>query len=439
MGVPNIVSLAASTIFLVLVLRVQIGTQRAAIALLVFATAVMCCVVYYHLSHSIKVILCSILIFVVFRCVFVENLFHSLREYTFIVMQKVSQVAAKVKIHRAVALLALCVACLALVNSFYWDLFTARVLIYFLAAIFVISYTSRAVAIKFVETASQLHYWILLFAVVGVIYVFFGGEALFEILNEDGRKNGFYLSTFSNTYSLGFIRPSGIYDEPGALSFFVCIIIALREIFHLDRKLSWRLILLGFITSSLAHFIFFFLFSIHSGAFRLRALIKLVPIVLAVVSAMYFIDSPFSALLHNFFSRFEIIGGTISGDNRSELFLNAISYLDPSVIFFGLNGACILNLPECTPGMYVQYGENPLTLMVHLGLTLAWTYYLALIYLLIKSRGGNRWLVLGVLMLILQRPNIISYGYSPLIIMFMYTLYRNGVCVSLHIRGGTYA
>jgi hypothetical protein len=278
--------------------------------------------------------------------------------------------------------------------------------------------------IRYIDLASRFHYYLLILAVLGFLYAFFGGQPLFTITNEDGRENGFYLSTFSNTYLLGFIRPSGIYDEPGAFSFFLCLIVSLREIFRLDRIISWKLLLCGFITASLAHFVFVILYAIHAGAFRMKNVLRLFFIALIIIGITYFTDSPLSSLVIALFSRFEIIDGTIAGDNRTALLANAMSYLNLSTAIFGLNGACIINSPECTPGQYDQYGENPLTPMIHLGLSLSWPYYLALLYLLIKTAGQNRYLILGVLFLLLQRPYIISYGYSIIIVLFIYSLYK---------------
>jgi hypothetical protein len=422
----NIIYLFACAFYLILVLRICIGLWMAALAFTAFSAGAMIYLLSNYILIPINIILLtsSILIFCIW--VLYRNFFQILYKNGLIMLHEIIKYISGFKISLFVLIFILCVTFFAFVNSLYWGIFTARVLIYFLVAVILIGFTSRDVTIKFIEIASRLHYWVLLLAIIGFLYAFYGGEPLFSIPNEDGRINGFYLTTFSNTYLLGFIRPSGFYDEPGALSFYVCFLVALREIFHLDRKLSWKLMLFGFITSSLAHFIFFILFCVHSGVFRFKALIKFAPVVLVVVGLLYYIDSPFAILLDNFFSRFEIIEGSITGDNRSALLVNAYSYLDRSSIFFGLNPSCILNAPECMPGMYAKYGENPLTLMVHLGLTLAWVYYIALTYLLLKSRHDIRYIVFGVIILILQRPNILSYGYTILIVMFIYSLWRHG-------------
>lgn len=319
------------------------------------------------------------------------------------------------------------------VNSLYWHAFTVRVLVYFLAAILVASYSSKSVVIRFVDIATKLHVWVLLFSIVGYFYAYYGGSPVFEIHNEDGRSNGFYLSTFSNTYLYGVIRASGFYDEPGALSFMVCLIVALRELLHLDRRRSWALIWLGFITASFAHVVFSVLFVINATGFNLKKLLKITIKVICFVLFLYLIDSPLTALLDSFISRFGGGGGgTLIHDvtridqvsNRANYLINAGSYVNLKVAFFGRDGACILNAPGCASYEHGSYGENPLTLLVHWGLTLSWLYYAALTYLLVRAKGSQRWVLLGVFALLLQRPNILSYGYSVIIVLYVYLLHR---------------
>ena len=77
---------------------------------------------------------------------------------------------------------------------------------------------------------------ILVMAIISFIYTLLGGEPIFSITNPDGRENHFLLTSFSNSFWSGFSRPSGIFDEPGTLSFFVCSVCALRQLFSLEEK-----------------------------------------------------------------------------------------------------------------------------------------------------------------------------------------------------------
>lgn len=334
---------------------------------------------------------------------------------------------ATIKIDSGVIFFCLCVFGVGTLNAIYWNAFTVKALIYFFAAILVAACSRKSIVIKFIEMASRLHIWMLVFAFFGFLYAFYGGNPLFEILNEDGRANGFYLSTFSNTYELGFIRPSGFYDEPGALSFMVCLITSLRVLYRLDIKISWILMLLGFVTASVAHlifFVFFVFFAIKLNKLKIINLLIIAIAIIVVVALMQFDDSPINSLLYRLGSRLETVDGFFPIDGRFLYFSNAFSYLNSAVIFFGRDGACILNLPECSSYEYGSYGENPLTLMVHWGLTLSWTYYVALIYLLIRARGDEKYILIGVLMLLLQRPNLLSYGYAVILVLYIYSLYQ---------------
>jgi len=97
-------------------------------------------------------------------------------------------------------------------------------------------------------------------AIAGLVYAYVGGPPLFEISNIDGRENGLYLSTFSNVYLLGIIRPSFIYDEAGALSFILCATVVLREVLGRSRGVSYFLMLGGLVTFSVTHMLLTIIF-----------------------------------------------------------------------------------------------------------------------------------------------------------------------------------
>lgn len=110
----------------------------------------------------------------------------------------------------------------------------------------------------FVELSSKLLLLVLIGSVIGFFLVKSGLLPVGEFQNPDRRRNYFFLTTFTNTYSHNFIRPSGIYDEPGALSCIVCLVVFLRRELKQDEKLSWVLLVLGLITLSIMHAIFLF-------------------------------------------------------------------------------------------------------------------------------------------------------------------------------------
>ncbi|HAZ3859399.1 TPA: O170 family O-antigen polymerase, partial [Escherichia coli] len=101
-------------------------------------------------------------------------------------------------------------------------------------------------------------------AVIGFIYAAIGGSAIYTITNPNGREFYFYLTTFTVTNYSGFIRPSAFFDEPGALSFYICFVVMLREIlWPRKRALNFALLAFGIVTLSLAHIVFTILYVIY--------------------------------------------------------------------------------------------------------------------------------------------------------------------------------
>jgi hypothetical protein len=268
----------------------------------------------------------------------------------------------------------------------------------------------------------------LIFSVAGFVYAFLGYPPIFTIFNEDSRPNNFYLSTFSSTYSSGFIRPSGFFDEPGALSFFICMTVALRESLSLKRRTSWIILILGLVTTSMMHFIFMIIFLIKTQSSNLTLKIFFIGIlkIMVVICIFSLIEIPFiSPIMNAFISKFQIVEGGLAGDNRSILFLNALEYLDLKVFFFGLDIDCMLNSDSCSLKGYMQYGENPLSLLVHWGILLALPYFIILIYLIIRFIASKDLVILGAFLLLLQRPYVMSYGYAVIILIYAYSLWQS--------------
>ena len=98
---------------------------------------------------------------------------------------------------------------------------------------------------------------ILVMAIISFIYTLLGGEPIFSITNPDGRENHFLLTSFSNSFWSGFSRPSGIFDEPGTLSFlYVCVCIKTTFLFR--REKNHLSLLMGCLSVWLILFFLFF-------------------------------------------------------------------------------------------------------------------------------------------------------------------------------------
>jgi len=423
----NIVSLLSLGIMYLLVLRKSIGL----LGFLLTATSVVTLYflreIQYETGISSAIIAQLLLACLLIYLIGCRLLLDKLR----IIKKNIYGTLEKIRFGKLQFWLCFIVLFLAILNSFYWTLPTFKILIYLITMLLLTSFVSDSSIMQFVKYSSKFHLIILYGGLLGFLYAIFGGDALFTILNEDGRQNGFYLSTFSNTYLNGFIRPSGIYDEPGALSFFVCLTVALRESYQLDRRCSWLLLALSFITVSLAHFIFVIMFFIHVYRGRLvRAAWILIIISFLLLAIITIIDNPLSMIIKEFANRLTIKDGMLVGNNRSALVINAINYMDFRVFFFGLDGNCIANNELCDQSQYEQYGENPLTLLVHLGIFISLPYYVVLSALVYNSIKNINFVVFGVFLLLLQRPYVLSYGYVVIIIIYLLVIFKGTSKVS---------
>jgi hypothetical protein len=310
----------------------------------------------------------------------------------------------------------------ALFNTLYWGQPTLKAGLYFYVALIVIFLISHDDLFKLVHYLTKFLSVMIVAGIIGFIYAYFGGEAQFEIANEDGRPNGFYLTTFSSSYYDGVIRPSAIFDEPGALSFIICICVALRESLGMPRKESWVLMVGGFITLSTAHTIFFVLYWMKVKWKDPKTFVSSVVSLVIILMLLTSFDNPFNTIVTYTLNRFSFIDGVMVGDNRSELIVNSYRYLDIKTFLFGLDSDCIMGSPQCILKGYKQYCCNPLTPLVHIGFFLSFPYYICLGYLMYLSLRRIDLVILGVILLLLQRPYLLTYGYSLLLVIYVYSL-----------------
>ena len=312
-----------------------------------------------------------------------------------------------------------------LMNAFYWSSMTFKVSIYFYAILLIILTFDYSDIYKYIDYLSTIFILMLIGCIIGFLYAYFGGQALLAFPNEDGRPNGLFLTTFSSSYFDGLIRPSAIYDEPGALSFLLCITTALRESFGMNRKISWILLIGGLITLSTAHAIFFVCFYIKTQWISFKRFLISIIFAILILYILMSIESPISVILDYIFNRFVIVDGSFAGDNRSPLIISAYNYLDLKTFLFGLDGDCIMGSPSCLIKGYTQYCCNPLTPIVHYGIFLSIPYYASLFFILFKSIKHKDLIIFGVFLLLLQRPYIMAYGYSVILFIYLYSLTFN--------------
>lgn len=278
-------------------------------------------------------------------------------------------------------------------------------------------------------TEKDLHYFITIAskfllileigAIIGFIYSFLGGEPIWKIFNPDTRVNHWYLTTFTNARIGSFIRPAGIYDEPGAFSFFICAVCALRLHYKFSPLMTFMMMFLGIVTTSLTHVICFLLFLIpilkQSNRIQLRVII-FVFVLMVLVALICFYDA-FDTLL---FQRFEFDGAknTLKGNSRAGQMENCLKSIRENGFLFG-------NYSLGADEIRRRYGaisENPLSCLALNGLFNSILYYLFLIFTLFAFIVSLKIDYLVIFLLFLQRPYQSQLGYS---FFFVHYLYRS--------------
>ena len=320
------------------------------------------------------------------------------------------------------------------ISASYWqELWMMLLPIYFILSILVISKLNKSDIKGFIEIQTSLLLIVLFGAVIGAIYAYYGGVGIIRFVNPDGRLNQLYLTTLTNSQFENFIRPSGIFDEPGALSFITCFIAAIRHSMGGNKKVTWVLLLLGLITSSVAHLIYILFHAAEEIKNSRRAVgfLKLLAVVFCFAVFMILYQPVNEIVTTQLLSRFSDANLGSLGQDRITTLINAIGYININSFFFGLNSNCAVGLADCGAIGFKGYGDNPLTLLVHWGIILAFPYYFVLSYLVVNSVRYRNFIIFGTFLLLLQRPYVMSFGYSMLIILTVFVLVgsraRNGI------------
>jgi len=310
-------------------------------------------------------------------------------------------------------------------------------LIYFSMMLIIISNVSFSELEKAIDIISDILLVVLFLALISLIYKSFGGQPLAEFKNPDGRPNYLMLTSFSNANYLYFMRPSGIFDEPGALSFHCCACVfsrcALKRKF--DNK-STLIVLFGFVTLSLAHFVFaFFYFMIFLFSIReVKSIVKIVIVFLVFIISLYILydfDSQAKTIIDYFLSRFSYSSSSgFSGNSRGGSFENAYNAINDKNILLGLyQDSCYLS-NSCS-AVYGDYKQNFLSPLVVHGLIVSFLYYIPFFFILFVSLLRLNFLALAFLLLWIQRPYFITVGYTFWFVLFIFlTCYRKGYRVN---------
>jgi hypothetical protein len=265
----------------------------------------------------------------------------------------------------------------------------------------------------FITVATVLMFVLLIGGFVGLLLALNGVQPLLDIPNGDGRPNYFFYTTFSNSWWGRVIRPAGIFDEPGALSFMVCGVAALRQLCGREARVTWMLLGVGFVTLSLGHLVYVL---IHAMAekFSLRNVVGIIATLLPLILVAGYLGGA-EIVEKRLLGRLAISEtGELVGDNRSGRMGNAAQHMkrNPQSMLFGAHPSCRFNPVKCTEKFGLM-GENPLSPLVMQGIFVSWPYYAALVILFCAPLFGRDYLVsFGIGALLLHRPYLLNMGYA---------------------------
>jgi hypothetical protein len=331
------------------------------------------------------------------------------------------------------------VVLLSLANALHWnDVRYIAYPIFFGCAVVLVELAGREGIDRFCTFATRLLIVLLLGALASFVLAAFGVAPLFTITNPDGQDYYFFYTGFTNSYSDNLIRASAIYDEPGAFSMYICFVSALRHLLNRDKRTTWLLLGLGFITFSLAHLAYAFCHFLAEQRSKTRVvtLLSLLVVFLVFLSTSILPDAN---LL--FLSRLALSEDTnlFVGDNRSFQMLNAWDQISdsPASIFFGLHSNCVFSQTVCQE-QFGTLGENPLSPLAFGGLLSEAPYYVAVIAFLLSPLFAKRYIVVfAVGLLFLQRPYVMGFSYALIAVILLDLLVRQGrraLATKLHLR-----
>lgn len=213
----------------------------------------------------------------------------------------------------------------------------------------------------------------------------------------DGRVGYNFGICTSNVYIGQFIRPSGFFDEPGALACWGIHALVLNKLFLNKKKIEYCLLICLISTLSLAFFIQSFLYIILFYRKHFKYIFFITFAFVALLSALIAQDP---VLEKNTIGRlqYDKKEGTFSGDNRSDYRSNAQKVFHSSPII-GVGASNLVN-------NYEDINSNEYTFLASdglIGVFITWIPYVFL-FKLGRKRKELRYAVIVLFVGLFQRP-----------------------------------
>jgi hypothetical protein len=246
---------------------------------------------------------------------------------------------------------------------------------------------------------------LLIGAIVGFGYAMSGGSPLFEFPNHDTRMNRFFLTTCTNSPFVP-IRPSGVYDEPGTFSFYLCIFAVFRVLSGKNDILTYLMLLAGNITFSAVHAIFFAFYHVYLLGKYYRKKLFLAYIAVTVMAASFMVYQYYDVFEVMLFARFQ--DGKLTQNNRSVQIDEVLKMLESSE---SLTNVALFGDPRIENIDQDLY-TNPFGPMVKDGLFASWIYYACMAVLLFGGGLSKRYRFVfwAIAMVYAQRPYYMGFG-----------------------------
>jgi hypothetical protein len=265
--------------------------------------------------------------------------------------------------------------------------------------------------------------FLLLLGLVGIIYSAGGGQPLL-VVQVGYRRTSLYLTTFSFANAGNFIRPSGIFDEPGAFAMYVAMITMFNDTLRQNTRLNVCIVCLIVFTGSLAGLMLAAAYFLSSNAFMLikNARIKIASVIIIVITAalLLFPDNPIVKSISVFYSeRLVLSDGRLVGDNRSNQIEDFFEAVDLEML---LSGTKSLGQVYDVADM----SSNPFSITYGYGLIISVAYFFVLgwlVWITVVRRGQNIYTSVGLIFLLLQRPYLYHMSWSILIASVLWLVY----------------
>jgi hypothetical protein len=309
-------------------------------------------------------------------------------------------------------------------TALYWQVPKIAFLPYFfIGSVLIAGVADQKDIHRFINLCTFFLMIMLPLAWVGVLYVVYGGEPIFSIINPDGRENVFYLTTFSNWRVADSIRPGAVFDEPGTFSFLLCALAALRRIYGRDERVSLSMLALGLVTFSLVHIVFLILFVLLRWDQKFLHNLRTLALIFVGVACTYFflLKEPIdNALMWRF--NYHPETHTISGDNRSDQLVRAQSNLTMRSFLWGLDPIGITQVHAFSE-KYGGMTTTPMGPLMTSGIFVSFPYYFFLIWVTWQGiRRRQNLIYLAVVVLFLPRPYVTSFAYAVWAMLFLFSL-----------------